>query len=888
MLGVEHPTEFIEFESQVKLDHTSFIDVMIPSTHVLIEQKGIHRSLNEKIKQSDGTFLTPKQQVQRYSAALPYSQRPRWIVTCNFQEFNVYDMEHPQDDPAVILLENIGKEYYRLQFLVNTTSDNLKQEMEISLKAGDLVGELYDALLAQYIAPENPESLKSLNKLCVRIVFCLYAEDSGLFGTHSAFHDYLSNYQPQDLRDAIIKLFRVLDTPVAKRDPYLKADLAAFPYVNGGLFTDEDIEIPNFTEEIKQLILQKGSEDFDWSDISPTIFGAVFESTLNQDTRRKGGMHYTSIENIHKVIDPLFLDELRSEFQNIQQQKVTATRKKKLEAFQEKLASLKFFDPACGSGNFLTESYISLRRLENEVLKELQGAQIVMGAIINPIKVSISQFYGIEINDFAVTVAKTALWIAESQMMEETKAIVHFEGDFLPLKTYTNIHEDNALRTDWQEILPANQCSFVMGNPPFVGYSNQSKEQKADMLSIYVDEKGKPYKTAGKIDYVAGWYFKTAQYMQGTDLHAAFVSTNSITQGEQVASVWKPLYDRFGVHIDFAHRTFRWDSESNQKAHVHVVIVGFSIAPANTPRWLYSGSNVQGVDNISPYLLNTPTAFVEPHRQQPEGIPPMKTGNRPADGGNLIIEAADYPDFIKKEPGAKKFIKRFMGSKEFINGLDRYCLWLVNATPTEMKQLPLVRARVEACRANRLAAPDKGRQKLADTPALFRETMNPEHFLIVPEVSSERRRYVPIGFADSSIIVSNLLFIVPEATLYHFGVLQSNVHMSWMRAVCGRLKSDYRYSRDIVYNTFPWPQPPPEQKAAIEASAKGILEARAKYPKDSFAALYDDAFMPAELRKAHQANDRAVMRAYGFGKDKNNETAVVAELMKMYQAMNNK
>ena len=682
VLGVEHPTEFIEFESQVKLDHTSFIDVMIPSTHVLIEQKGIHRSLNEKIKQSDGTFLTPKQQVQRYSAALPYSQRPRWIVTCNFQEFNVYDMEHPQDDPAVILLENIGKEYYRLQFLVNTTSDNLKQEMEISLKAGDLVGELYDALLAQYIAPENPESLKSLNKLCVRIVFCLYAEDSGLFGTHSAFHDYLSNYQPQDLRDAIIKLFRVLDTPVAKRDPYLKADLAAFPYVNGGLFTDEDIEIPNFTEEIKQLILQKGSEDFDWSDISPTIFGAVFESTLNQDTRRKGGMHYTSIENIHKVIDPLFLDELRSEFQNIQQQKVTATRKKKLEAFQEKLASLKFFDPACGSGNFLTESYISLRRLENEVLKELQGAQIVMGAIINPIKVSISQFYGIEINDFAVTVAKTALWIAESQMMEETKAIVHFEGDFLPLKTYTNIHEDNALRTDWQEILPANQCSFVMGNPPFVGYSNQSKEQKADMLSIYVDEKGKPYKTAGKIDYVAGWYFKTAQYMQGTDLHAAFVSTNSITQGEQVASVWKPLYDRFGVHIDFAHRTFRWDSESNQKAHVHVVIVGFSIAPANTPRWLYSGSNVQGVDNISPYLLNTPTAFVEPHRQQPEGIPPMKTGNRPADGGNLIIEAADYPDFIKKEPGAKKFIKRFMGSKELRNSSS--VSWVLKSSSTAL------------------------------------------------------------------------------------------------------------------------------------------------------------------------------------------------------------
>ena len=577
VFGVEHPEEYISFEDQVHLDHTSFIDGSIPATHVLIEQKGLDKNLRKPIKQSDGTLLNPFQQAKRYSAELPYSMRPRWIITCNFQEFLVYDMEKPTGEPESILLKDLQKEYYRLKFLVEEKNELIHHEEQISIKAGDLVGKLYDAILKQYLHPESEQSLRSLNMLCVRLVFCLYAEDADIFGDHLKFHNYLKGFAVKDVRRALIDLFRVLDTKPEDRDPYMDDTLASFPYVNGGLFADESIEIPNLTEEIVNLLLHNASEDFDWSQISPTIFGAVFESTLNPETRRSGGMHYTSIENIHKVIDPLFLDDLREELDRIKEIKVDKLRRDKANAFQDKLASLSFLDPACGSGNFLTETYICLRRLENEVLKIRNENQIAFdtGFLI---KVSIGQFYGIELNDFAVTVAKTALWIAESQMMKETEDIVQVSLDFLPLKSYANIIEGNALRTDWESVISKEKLSFIMGNPPFVGYSLQSKEQKKDILSIYVDEKGKPYKTAGKIDYVSGWYFKAAELMQNTTICSAFVSTNSITQGEQVAGVWKPLYERFGIHINFAHRTFRWDSEASLKAHVHCVIVGFSTA----------------------------------------------------------------------------------------------------------------------------------------------------------------------------------------------------------------------------------------------------------------------------------------------------------------------
>ena len=884
--GVEEPDKFITFEDQIMLDHTSFIDGFIPSTHVLIEQKSLGKELNKPIKQSDGSLLSPFQQAKRYAAELPYSQRPRWIVTCNFAEFYVYDMERPTGDPEIIKLCDLEKEYYRLQFLVDTGDTNIKKEMEVSLQAGEIVGVLYDALLKQYKAPEAEDTLKSLNALCVRLVFCLYAEDAGIFGSKSMFHDYLRDIPASGIRKALVDLFRILDQKPEQRDKYLADDnpaLAAFPYVNGGLFSDENIEIPPFTEELKNLLLEKASGDFDWSVISPTIFGAVFESTLNPETRRSGGMHYTSIENIHKVIDPLFLDGLRSELEEIKEIAVDKTRKARLDTFQSKLAGLTFLDPACGSGNFLTETYLSLRKLENEVLR-CATDQISMD-LDGIIQVSIGQFYGIEINDFAVTVAKTALWIAESQMMKETEDVVHMSLDFLPLKSYANITEGNALRLDWESVVPKDKLNYIMGNPPFVGYSLQSKGQKEDILSVYVDEKGKPYKTAGKIDYVSGWYFKAAQLMQGTDIRTAFVSTNSITQGEQVAGVWKPLYDRFGIHIDFAHRTFRWDSEASIKAHVHCVIVGFSPAPNQAPKRIYTMERYQEAENINPYLLDAPNAFVDSRNKPICDVPLMTTGNRPADGGHLIIEADEYDEFIAKEPNALPYIKRLVGAAEFINNKKRWCLWLVGISPAELRKMPLVLQRVEACKADRENAPDAGRRKLAERPTQFREINNPDTFVVVPAVSSERRRYVPIGFLDKNTIATNLVITIPDAQLYHFGVLTSNVHMAWMRAVCGRLKSDYRYSKDVVYNNFPWPTLTDAQKAKIEQTAQAILDARALYPDCSLADLYDEIAMPPELRKAHQQNDRAVMQAYGFDVATTTETSCVAELMRMYQKL---
>lgn len=888
VFGVAEPDKYIDFEVRVKLSHTSFIDGLIKDTRVLIEQKGQDIDLRKGIKQSDGSMLTPYQQARRYAGYLPHDLNPRWIVVCNFKEFHIHDMNRPNDAPEVVLLSDLEKEYSRLNFLVDTGDENIKREMEISMQAGELVGKLYDAFMKQYKDPTNERTLKSLNMLCVRLVFCLYAEDAGIFGRNNMFHDYLRNRGMQNGRRALRDLFRVLDQKLEDRDPYLSdddPDLAAFPYVNGGLFSDEDIEIPPFNDEIYNLLLTRASEDFNWSDISPTIFGAVFESTLNPDTRRKGGMHYTSIENIHKVIDPLFLDELREELNEIRQISAIKTREKRLLSFQEKIASLKFLDPACGSGNFLTETYLSLRKLENEVLKEMFGGQIMIGVAIDPIKVSIGQFYGIEINDFAATVAKTALWIAESQMMKATEDIVHMNLDFLPLKSYVNIVEGNALRVDWESVVPKDELSYIMGNPPFVGYSLQSKEQKDDILSIYVDEKGKPYKTAGKIDYVAGWYFKAAQLMHGTSIRTALVSTNSITQGEQVTGVWKPLYDRFGIHIDFAHRTFRWDSEASIKAHVHCVIVGFSIAPNNAPKRLFNNDRMAAVDNINAYLIDADDVFIENRSKPLCAVPAMTTGNRPADGGHLIIEAEDYEDFIKAEPNAAKYIKKLVGSVEFLNGKDRWCLWLVGASPAEIRKMPEVMKRIEACRQDRLSSPDDGRRKLAEKPMQFREILNPDYFLIVPKVSSERRRYIPIGFYTGDVISTDLNFIIPDATIYHFGVLTSNVHMAWMRTVCGRMKSDYRYSVNVVYNNFPWPTPTDTQKAKIEQTAQAILDARALYPDCSLADLYDEVTMPPELRKAHQQNDKAVMDAYGFWGKLNTEADCVAALMEMYAEM---
>ena len=883
--GVEHPEQFIQFEEQVHLDHTSFIDGTIPATHVLIEQKGLGKDLNKPIKQSDGALLNPFEQAKRYILELPVSQHPRWVVTCNFSTFYVYDMERPRGEPEIIELANLEKEYYRLQFLVDAGKEHLKREMEVSIAAGEIVGLLYDAFYKQYANPESEHSLKSLNKLCVRLVFCLYAEDAGIFGHHGMFHDYLKGFDTRGLRKGLVDLFRVLDTKLQDRDPYLKDDnpeLAAFPYVNGGLFSDENIEIPPFTDEIRDLLLVKASENFNWSEISPTIFGAVFESTLNPETRRSGGMHYTSIENIHKVIDPLFLDELKAELDEICANPVERTRTAKLRVFQRKLASLTFLDPACGSGNFLTETYLSLRRLENKILVELSHGQVTMySASESPIQVSISQFYGIEINDFAVTVAKTALWIAESQMMKETEKILLVPLEFLPLKTNAFIVEGNALRVDWESVVPKSKLNYIMGNPPFVGARLMGKEQKADVNTIFPG-----WKNAGNLDYVCCWYKKASDMMQGTSVRSALVSTNSVSQGESVANLWKPLFDD-GVHIDFAYRTFRWDSEAKIKAHVHCVIIGFSVAASSTPKKLFDGDRYQVANNINGYLLDGENVFVESRSKPICNVPEIGIGNKPIDGGFYLFEKEEMEEFIKKEPSSKKYFRPWYGSREFINQKPRYCLWLGECTPAELKAMPHCMERVKAVREYRLASPSPGTVKLADKPTRFHvENMPSGRYIVIPQVSSERRRYIPMGYMDNSVLCSDKVRILPNGNLYEFGILESNVHMAWVRATCCRLKSDYSYTVNDVYNNFIWPAPTEQQKAKIEQTAQAILDARALYPDSSLADLYDELTMPPELRKAHQANDRAVMDAYGFTKGtaaRTSESACVAELMKLYQ-----
>ncbi|HAG03840.1 MAG TPA: methylase [Lachnospiraceae bacterium] len=878
--GVEDIAGFISFEDQVHLDHTSFIDGYIKSTRVMIEQKSIGKDLRKPIKQSDGSLLTPFQQAKRYVTELPLSQHPRWIITCNFEEFLVYDMEKPNGEPEQIFLKDLAKDFYRLQFLVETGSEMLKKEMEISLKAGELVGKLYDAILKQYKNPESPETLKSLNMLCVRLVFCLYAEDSEIFGKHGMFGQYLSHFQPKDVRKALIELFQVLDTKPEDRDPYMDDDLAAFPYVNGGLFADENIEIPRFTDEIVGLLINGASENFDWADISPTIFGAVFESTLNPETRRSGGMHYTSIKNIHKVIDPLFLDDLKTEFAEICEIKVDKTRKEKLEQFRDKLASLTFLDPACGSGNFLTETYISLRRLENKALEAIHGGQMILGGVI-PIKVGIGQFYGIEINDFAVTVAKTALWIAENQMMHETEEIIHADLDFLPLKSYANIVEGNSLRIDWESVVPKDKLSYIMGNPPFVGARLMVQEQKKDVFTIFDGVKNN-----GNLDYVACWYKKATDLMKGTTIRTALVSTNSITQGEQVAILWKKLFEQ-GVHIDFAYKTFIWDSEASLKAHVHCVIVGFSVAPNTIPKRLFDNGAEKIVENINGYLVEADDIIIDSRSKPISKVPPIGMGNQPIDDGNYLFLEEEMRTFIKKEPKSEKYFKRWLGSKEFINGYCRYCLWLGDCSPKELMSMPECIKRVENVRNFRLASKRASTHKMAEKPTRFQTENLPNNtYILIPKVSSEKRKYVPMGFLTPNTLCSDAAFIIPNATLFHFGVLTSNVHMAWMRAVAGRLKSDYRYSKDIVYNNFPWCEPTPEQKATIEKTAQNILDVRAKYSDSSFADMYgENMYLYGDLVTAHQQNDKAVMQAYGFWGKLNTESECVAELMKMYQKL---
>lgn len=872
VFNIAEPETFIRFEVPIP---GGFIDALIPDTKVLIEQKSSTVNLDD-----EEIF----RQAKRYNDALEYSRKARWIITCNFKEFRLFDMNklRPEREPIKIALFELSKRFNELNFLVEL-QNKISCERELSVKAGEIVAKIYDGLRAE-LTVKRAESFSDLNKLCVRLVFCLYAESIDLFGKHKIFRDWLND--SRDIRRDLLDLFKILDTPPENRSPYLNETLKKFPYVDGGLFKDH-IDFPNFTPEIKSLLLDEAG-GFDWSQISPAIFGTVFESTLNPDVRRAGGMHYTSLENIHKVIDPLFIDDLRSEFDAIK--KSSRNRKKNLLDLQDKIAALKFLDPAAGSGNFLTETYICLRRLENEILKELLGSQITLGELDDPIKVSIQNFYGIEINNFAVTVAQTALWIAELKMKRETEAIVHKSLDLFPLKTYANIIEANALHVDWKKFFENDaaktitHCAlrishYIISNPPFVGASMMDAAQKADAVKIF----GK-IKLSNSIDYVGAWYHKAAKLMAGTTIKAAFVSTNSITQGEQVAPLWKKIFDTYGMQIIFARRTFKWNSESFSKAAIHCVVVGLCDKNISVDKKIFDGDKIFHATNINPYLVDAPTVFIESRAKHfQEFVPRIFLGNKPSDGGNLILTADERKKILKQEPALEKFIYRYVGGNEFINSVERYCFWLVDATPAELRNKEIYR-RLEAVKKMREASTAKPTREKAATPHLFFFISQPTtNYILIPMTSSENRRYVPIGFMTPDVIASNAALIVPSATVYHFGILTSSIHMAWMRAIAGRLEMRYRYSGNVVYNNFPWCEPTPAQVSAIEQSAQKILDVRANYPDATLADLYDELTMPRDLRDAHKKNDCAVAVAYGFEKILDDEPKIVAELMKLYQ-----
>ncbi|NMX03065.1 class I SAM-dependent DNA methyltransferase [Mobiluncus mulieris] len=867
-------TESVLFEHPV--DSGGFIDVWIADAGVMVEQKSLGVDL-DKPEPRQGVMKTPLKQVMDYAEELPLNQRPRFLVTCNFSRFRVYDAN--RGGRAVLskapdfefTLEEFGEHPEYLGFIVDSKNSRLEKEKDVSIQAGGLIGRLYEMFEACYGdengQPQIDDDIRhALNVLCVRLVFCLYCEDAGLF-EKDGFYRYLKEAAPGDIRYRLQRLFKALDTPLDQRDPFDES-LRNFPYVNGGLFTDET-EIPPFTPEMKDLLLNEISGPVDWSQISPTIFGGIFESTLNPETRSQGGMHYTSPENIHKVIDPLFLDDLKAELAAVEETPGLTPRQKtnRYKDFHHKLCSLKFLDPASGSGNFLTETYLQLRHLENQVLFKLQSGQAAMALGEDQAtgqRVSLSQFYGIEINEFAVKVAEAALWISRLKANGEPGMISadNNKHDF-PLLEHANITCANALSLDWNQVLPAGQCTYVLGNPPFIGARNQVKAQKAELQAVFHHAKN-----SGNIDYVACWYLKAAEYMQlNPGVRTAFVSTNSICQGEQVANMWNPITD-LGVHIDFAHTTFRWKNEASDQAHVFVIIVGFSCQ--NLPKKLYvhAEPDAEAIEveakNINAYLVDGPEVFVWNRNTPLCDVPTMGIGNKPIDGGNYLFKPEEMAEFLEQEPQAEPYFHPWMGAKEFIRGEQRYVLWLGDVPPAELLRLPLCRERMSRVQVFRQASKSKPTQKIAQTPARFHvENIPGVDSIFVPRVSSERRDYVPMGFIDSSVFASDSALIIPGGGLYHLGVLMSRVHNAWLRRVGGRLKGDYRYSAGVVYNTFVWPEVTPGQREAIEATAQGILDVRAGYPEAALAELYDPGKMPDDLKAAHERNNHAVAKAYG-------------------------
>ena len=874
VFGVDKPERLIEFQKPVGGWH---IDAYIAETKVLIEHKSFGVDLSKKYPQSDGKLLTPYEQAKRYADALPAKDKPRWIVTCNFAEFHIYDRTKNLFDAAttIIKLRDLRYQFERLKFLIDPAADTTPPAEKISKDALDVITKIYDTFAKNYQRNQVADFEDALNKICTRLVFCLYADDAKLFGDDK-FFGYLQSFPHTERNFALQRIFDVLNTPDDRRQNFDDA-LKKFPYVNGGLF-DEKISLPEFNSRVDNPAESIGAlnarKKFSWHEIDPPVFGAMFESTFSRAKRqRASGMFYTSTDNIHKVIDPLFLDDLRDEFADIKRMH-KRNRPQALSALQDKLAALKFLDPACGSGNFLTETYLSLRRLENEILEELRP---LVDLPANPVKVSINQFYGIEIDSFAVAVAKVALWIAENQMLQQTEDAIATNLQALPLKNYATVVRANALRIDWATVAP--NVTYIIGNPPFVGHQNRTSEQIEDMdIAFYDLEKH------GKLDYVCAWYNKAADFIRGTNIRCAFLSTNSICQGETAHVHWEFLFGK-KIHIDFAYRTFKWESESENMAHVHCVVVGFSRAANAKPKKIFVDGVARPADNINAYLVDAPNIFIKNRGKPPKGFPKMTKGSQPTDDGNLIIEADDLDYFLQHEPNAAQYIRPYIGADEFIDCKKRYCLWFVGVPLDTIEKMPFVMERLEKVRESRLKSATASVKRDANKPMLFTQIRQPDtNYLLVPRVSSEKRFYIPMGFMSPKVIASDSVLIIPDATLYHFGVLTSSIHMAWMRTFCGRLKSDYRYS-SALYNNFPWAAVTAERRRMIERSAQNILDVRSKFPTWTFAALYNEDTMPDALRDAHKMNDMAVALAYGYENFFTDEARVVAELMKFYRRL---
>lgn len=809
-------------------------------------------------------------QAFNYIDHLDADERPRWVLVSDFAHFVLYDLGEEVHDylkglaaarktqpivAAQFALRDLPDKLRHFAFIRDEEQALFQTQPNINLKAVAILGELHDALKhTGYAGPQ-------LERFLVRVLFCLFADDTDIFEWNS-FTRFVQNSKKDgsDLGSRLANLFKVLDQAATVRSTALDAEFATFPYVNGGLF-EKKLDIADMTAEHRAALL--ACCRFDWSRISPGVFGSLFQGVMDKKERRAKGAHYTSEENIRRVLDPLCLDDLKAEFAKLS---AGAGRRKALEHFHQKLAELRFLDPACGCGNFLVVAYRELRALELDVLRAQYGEQLPLGLDVGDLaRLNVDQFYGIELEEFPALIAETALWLTDHQVnMAFSKAFGRHYAR-IPLVKSATIISGNALRLDWKQILPPEKCSYVLGNPPFIGKHYQNAGQKADMAEVFGD-----CSNIGDIDYVAAWFVKAAAYTQGTPIRCAFVATNSITQGEQVPVIWSLLFQKHRIKIHFAHRTFAWANEASGNAHVHVVIIGFGHNPVPLKRLFdydHEGTPTEssGTLAIGPYLTPGSEAFITKRREPLGPVPAMRCGNKPSDGGHFIFTDAEHADLLQREPGAGKFFRRFTGSEEFINGGMRWCLWLKDAPVHELRVLPEVMQRIEAVRAFRQASTAKPTREAANRPTEFFYVNQPDtEYILIPEVSSERRRYIPIGFISPAIVSANTNFIVASSSLYLFGVLTSALHMAWMRTVGGRLKSDYRYSGSMVYNTFPWPEPDARQRAAVEKAAQAVLAARAPHLDRgaSLADLYDPLAMPPALLKAHQTLDHTVDRCY--------------------------